>query len=194
MRRDGFFRAFFGMGPASIRRRVVISPVIYPNRLGKVRYRRSVLGYLVVYLRHMTFVKAPMTQAAVSDAVLLLKNTPCREVVFIGAMGGLAKGLKIGDIFRTSRAKEVHSVSSLHAEPRRKMFSLRKRGVVGIDFESRAFFSAARKAKLSATAYYVVTDLPLTKPFYLGNTAREKERIALSLRALAAEINENQAH
>jgi len=176
-----FFKAFFGIDLSSIREKVVISPIVYPKRLGKVEYHRTMLGYLVANLENMTFVKAPMLQSAVSDAVVLLKKTPCREVVFIGVMGGLAKGLRVGDTFHTTKAKDIYSVSSLHEETRKKMIALRKKGVKGVDFESRAFFAAAKKAKLSAEAYYVVTDLPLTRPLYLGTTAREKERIQNSI-------------
>lgn len=186
--RDGFFKAFFALRPKDIRQTVVLSPIVYPNRLGKVKQVRTILGHLVANLRQFTFVKTPMTQAAVSDAVLLLRGTKCRNVVFVGAMGGLAKGLKIGDVFRTNKAKDVHSVNSLHEETRQKLLSLRRKGVVGIDLESRAFFSSARKAGLSARAVYVVTDLPLTKPFYLGNTAKEKERIQASIPSCLSDL------
>jgi len=179
--RDGFFKAFFALRPREVRETVILSPIVYPSRLGKVKYIRTVLGYLVANLKELTFIKTPMTQAAVSDAVLLLSRTKCKQVVFVGAIGGLAKGLKIGDLFRTNKAKDIHSVNSIHEETRKKMLPLRKKGVVGIDLESRAFFSSARKAGLSARAVYVVTDLPLSAPFYVKRTKRQEQRIRSAL-------------
>ncbi len=190
MNRRKLFKAFFGMDPSSIRKTVVISPIVYPNRLGKIKYHRSMLGYLVANLENMTFVKTPMLQSAVSDAVVLLGKTPCKEVIFIGIMGGLAKGLKIGDTFRIDKARDIHSVSSFHEETRKKMLALRKKGAVGVDFESKAFFAAAKKSNLSATAYYVITDLPLIKPFYSKITAEEKKQIKDAISSCLSAIHD----
>ena len=118
-----------------------------------------------------------MTQSAVADLMVLLKKTKCREVYFIGAVGGLEKGLKIGDILATEKSKEVYSFSSIHDETPKKIKALRKQGVLGIDFESQAFFSNAKKLKLDPLACYVVTDLPLSKPFYKAKTQKEQNRI-----------------
>lgn len=172
--------------PNAIRETVVFSPVVYPKQFEKVigekgKHYKSILGYLVANFKNITFVKTPMTQAAVSDVVLLLSRTGCRKVFFIGAIGGLAKELNIGDVVVTDKARHVYSVRSIHEETRKKLLHLQKKGVIGIDFENRAFFSAARKAKLSAIAYYVVTDLPLAKPFYIGTTKREKTKIKDSI-------------
>lgn len=147
----------------------------------KGKHYKSILSYLIVNFNNLTFVKTPMTQAAVSDAALLLAETACKKVIFIGALGGLAKGFKIGDIFRTDRTRDVYSVRSIHEETRKKLVSLQNRGVVGIDFESRGFFSAVRKAKLSATAYYVFTDLPLTKPFFAKKSKKQEHKIRSAL-------------
>jgi purine-nucleoside phosphorylase len=176
-----YFKAFFCLKPSAVKETVILSPIIYPNQFGRVKYHKSVLGYLTVNFKKFTFIKTPMLQSAVADAVVLLAKAPCKKIIFVGAMGGLARGLKIGDVFQTNKAGDVYSVSSIHEETRRKMISLRRKGVKGIDFESRAFFSAARKAKLAATAYYVVTDLPITKPFYLDATVNEKKKIQNSI-------------
>jgi purine-nucleoside phosphorylase len=122
-----------------------------------------------------------MTQAAVSDAVLLLSKTPCRRLIFIGAIGGLAKSLQVGDVVEASGPRPIYSVKSIHAETKKKLLQLRRKGVVGIDFESRGFFSTARKAKLSATAYYVATDLPLTKPFFAKKSKKQEHKIRSAL-------------
>jgi hypothetical protein len=180
------FKAIFGVKPSLIRETVVLSPIFYPKQFEKItgqtgKHYKSILGYLIANFRNQTFIKTPMTQGAVLDAVLLLSKTPCKRVVFIGAIGGLQKGLRIGDIVVSKRAKDVYSVKSFHEETRKKLLSLRKKGIIGIDFESRAFFSAAKKAKLSAIAYYVVTDLPLSKPFYVKKSKSEEERVRDSI-------------
>jgi purine-nucleoside phosphorylase len=176
------FKAFFGIGPKSIKKRVIISPIIYPKqfekKIGKeAKHFKSILSYLVANFGDITFIKTPMTQSAVYDLVVLLKETLCEEVVFIGAIGGLAKGLKIGDLVEIERAKDIYSVSSIHEETKKKMTALKKEGVVGIDFEAESFFKAAKQIKLLAKAYFVVTDLPLSKPFYHAKTENEKQRI-----------------
>ena len=186
MKNQKLFKAFLALKPKEIRETVVLSPVIYPKQFEKIigkrgKHCKSILSYLVANFKHLTFVKTPMTQAAVSDAVIMLKETPCKKLIFIGAIGGLAKRLKIGDVISTNKPSHVYSVKSIHEETRKKLVQLQRKDVIGIDFESRGFFSAARKAKLSATAYYVVTDLPLVKPFYIGTTKREKGKIMNSI-------------
>lgn len=174
-----YFQAFFGMGPKSIRPKVVISPIIYPQQFERLigkkgKHYKSLLSYLVVNFADMTFIKTPMTQAAVADLVALLPQTKCREIVFVGAVAGLQKGAGIGDVYISSRARDFYSVKSIHEETNKKLKELRKKGLMGLDFESRPFFRAAKKAKLSAAACFVVTDLPFKKPFYLKKTVREK--------------------
>jgi purine-nucleoside phosphorylase len=178
-----YFKAFFAVSSKEIRETVVISPIVYPKQFEKIygekgKHYKSILSYLIVNFKDLTFVKTPMTQAAVYDLVVLLKGTPCKKVIFIGAMGGLAKGLKIGDVVET---KKVYSVSSIHEETRKKLLSLKKKGIVGIDFEAQFFFRAAKKSKLTAKAYFVVTDLPLSKPFYIKKSKKEEIRIKEAL-------------
>ena len=161
---------------------MVVSPIIYPKQFEKIsglkgKHYKSVLGYLVANFKNLTFVKTPMTQSAVADAVVLLKQTRCEEIYFLGAIGGLEKGLKIGDLVVSEKAREVYSVNSFHQETLANLRSWRKKGFLGVDFESRIFFKTAKKAGLKPVACYVVTDLPLSRPLHLGRTQKEKQRI-----------------
>lgn len=187
------FKAFFNLKPNQIKETVVISPIVYPRQFEEIvgekgKHSKSILSYLIANFKNMTFIKTPMAQAAVSDAVVLLEKTPCKRVVFIGAIGALQKEYKIGDIVVSEKAKDIHSVNSIHEETRKKLLSLRKKSVIGIDFESSAFFRAANKAGLSAAAYYVVSDLPLTKPFYINKTEKEKHKIKDALEDIICSI------
>ncbi|MBU0671539.1 MAG: hypothetical protein KJ732_00760, partial [Candidatus Margulisbacteria bacterium] len=169
--RKEYFKAFFGINPSAVRKRVIISPIVFPKQFEKItgeqgKHYKSILSYHVANFKRLTFVKAPMTQSAVADIVQLLKLTKCCELVFIGAIGGLDKGLKVGDTVIAGRAKYIYSVGSIHEETKARMLALKKKGIIGIDFENRAFFRAAKKTGLKPMACYVVTDLPLTKPFY----------------------------
>ncbi len=180
--RLAFFKAFFVLNPSQVKKIVVISPIVHPKQFEKIsglkgKHYRSVLSYSIADFPTFTYIKTPMTQAAVADLMVLLKRTKCREVYFIGAVGGLEQGLKIGDILATEQAKEVYSFSSVHDETPQKLKALRRKGVLGIDFESQAFFQQAKKLKLDPLACYVVTDLPLSKPFYKPKTQKEKNRI-----------------
>src|SRR3989339_25283 len=186
MSKEKYFKAFFGVEPNSIRSKVIISPIIYPQQFEKLIGRKgqsykSILSYLVVNFNDLTFIKTPMTQAAVADLVALSPQTKCREVFFVGAVAALQKEAQIGDVFISSRAKDFFSVKSMHDETQRKLAELRKKGVVGIDFESRPFFREAKKANLSAVACFVATDLPFSKPFYLSKTVEEKLLIQSSI-------------
>ncbi|PIS28960.1 hypothetical protein COT42_06575 [Candidatus Saganbacteria bacterium CG08_land_8_20_14_0_20_45_16] len=177
-----YFQAFFAVKPAAIQRTVLVSPIIYPNQFEKMlgqkgQHSRALLGYLLANFKGLTFIKTAMSQAAVADLVLLLKGTKCRQVIFLGAIGALASGFKIGDTYATDKAQEIYSFASLHDETVVKLKALKKQGVIGIDIESQAFFSAAKKVGLKAQAYYVITDLPLCKPFYKPQTPKERQKI-----------------
>ena len=87
MSKEKYFKAFFGVGPKSIRSKVIISPIIYPQQFEKLigkkgQHYKSILSYLVVNFNELTFIKTPMTQAAVADLVALSPQTKCREVFF----------------------------------------------------------------------------------------------------------------
>ena len=103
-------------------------------------------------------------------------------MIFIGAIGALAPNFKIGDTFITDDPADIYSFASIHDETDKKLKELKKNGVVGIDFESEVFFRSAKKLKILAKAFYVVTDLPLVKPFYKIKTKIEIEKIKESLR------------
>jgi nucleoside phosphorylase len=187
-----YFKAFFGVKPSAIRETVIICPIIYPSQFEKIcgkkgKHYKSILSYLVANYKNLTFIKTPMTQSAISDIVFLLKETKCRKVIFVGAIGGLKMELKIGDTFVSKKGTDIYSVKSFHEETMEKLLSLKKKGIAGIDFETRAFFRAARKIKLPAIAYYVVTDLPLKKPFYLKTSVREKEEIKRAVQRIVLE-------
>lgn len=187
------FKAFFGIGPKSVQRTVVISPIIYPKQFENIfgekgKHYKSILSYLIANFKSLTFIKTPMTQSAVYDLVVLLKGTNCKNIIFIGAIGGIAKGMKIGDIFIPDKAREIYSLKSIHDETRKKMTDLRKKWVIGIDFEAQSFYKAARKANLPAGSVYVVTDLPLTKPFYHAKTKKEKDKIKKAVNYIVQSI------
>ncbi|MFH1541738.1 MAG: hypothetical protein ABIE84_01445, partial [bacterium] len=146
MNKSGMRKAFFGLEPKSIRSLVVISPIIYPTQFEKVygqagKHEKSILSYLIANYRDLTFIKTPMTQAAVSDLVVLLKGTKCKRIVFLGAIGGLSEELEIGDVVTVENAGKIKSVSSIHEETTANLKKWKKAGYVGLDFETEAFFS-----------------------------------------------------
>ena len=189
-----YFQAFWGLKPKQIRPTVILSPTIYPNKLAgligeKISVEKSILGYFAADFKVCTYIKTPMMQGAVGDAITLLKKTACRQIIFIGGLGGLQPGMKIGDIILTNNPDHVYSFSSIHEETRPKLLSLKRRKVLGIDFESQVFFTASKKSGLSAKAYYVLTDLPLTKPFYEPRTEGEEAVIADSISQILRKIS-----
>ena len=133
-----------------------------------------------------------MTQAAVTDLTKLLPRTKCKEIIFIGAIGGLQKAVKIGDVFASSKPADFYSFKSIHDETDTKLKALQKKGVVGIDFEARPFFRAAKKARLKAFGYFLVTDLPLCKPFYKKKTIKEKLRVQGAIAFIANLLTNDQ--
>ena len=190
-RGEGYFKSFFAISSNQIRKTVVISPIIYPNQLEKAlgqkgKQYKSILGYLIVQFKTFTFIKTPMSQAAVADLMVLLEETQCSNVIFMGAMGALATNFKIGDTFLTADPTDIYSFASIHDETDQKLKALKRAGIVGIDFESAVYFKIAKKLKIKAKASYVVTDLPLVKSFYKLKTKLEKKRIKDSLVSLVS--------
>ena len=188
-----YFFAFWGLKPEKIKATVIVSPNIYPQRFAKivdekVPIKKSIWGNLAGNFKKCTFIKTPMMQSAVSDAILLLAKTKCKRIILVGAIGALPEGIKIGDVIMTNKARQIFSVKSAHEETKEKMLALRKKGVLGVDFESRAFFAAANKIKLPALAYYIITDLPLTKPFYRKRTKAENDRIQAAVARVIKQI------
>jgi len=183
------FKAFFAINPKQVREVVIISPIIYPKQFEKLcgrqgKHYKSILSYLVANFKEITFVKTPMTQAAVYDLVLMLKQTKCKEIVFIGAIGALQKKAKIGDLVALQNGSRLYSFASIHDETQKKLKKLKNKGIIGIDFEAKSFFKAVKKIKRKAWAYFVVTDLPLAKPFYKKKSKKEKESIQLAVQRL----------
>lgn len=179
--KDLILKAFIGVKPGRVKRLVIISPILYPNQLKtKEKPIKSILGYLVVNSDNFTFIKAPMLQSAVKDLVIILKRTKCREVLFIGAAGGLDENFAIGDVIEIKNGRKIYSFDSILEESPIKLRSLKKKGILAIDLEVKAFFLAAKKAGLKAMARLIITDLPLTKPYYLEKSQEEREAIKLN--------------
>jgi len=185
--KDLILKAFIGVEVKDIQRRVILSPILYPNQLQtKEKPIRSSLGFLVVNSDNFTFIKTPMLQSAIKDLVLMLKQTKCREILFIGAAGGLADHLAIGDIIEIKDQRKLYSFGSVLDEKTAKLNALKKKGIVAIDLEAKAFFLTAKNAGIKASARLIITDLPLTKPYYLEKTQEEQEAIKRNLSELFA--------
>jgi purine-nucleoside phosphorylase len=66
--------------------------------------------------------------------------------------------------------------------------ALKHKGVVGVDFESRSFFREAKKAGYKVSALYIVTDLPLKKPFYRKRSKRETLKITHAIEQIKQQL------
>lgn len=175
--------AFTSLKKDSIGKKVIVSPIIYPSVFKKYlktkeTVKRSKLGLVILNIKEqqLTIVKTPPGVPYSSDLIKILSLTTCQKVLFIGAIGGLDKNIKIGDIVSPSIGN-IYSVKSF-LENEGLFKKLKKRGILGIDLETQGIAKIAKKSKLKIKGLYIVTDLPLEYPFHKNLTDRQKNKLS----------------
>ncbi|MCX5750955.1 MAG: hypothetical protein NT099_04735 [Candidatus Saganbacteria bacterium] len=110
------FQSFLNTEPNEIKEWVILSPIISPSDIKSSLVTdetasKSSLGYLVLNGKGATFIKCPRGSNWAAEIVPLLKETACKKVLFLGAIGGLADNVKIGDLIAGASAQNVCSIS-----------------------------------------------------------------------------------
>jgi purine-nucleoside phosphorylase len=97
--------ATFNCEPDTIQENVIIAPVWKPElfidcveNIISVVDKIYKLWNLSIQNKEITYIVTGIGAPNVMEAVLALGCTPCKNIIFIGSVGGLDKDLKIGDI------------------------------------------------------------------------------------------------
>jgi purine-nucleoside phosphorylase len=186
---DNKIKAFTSLKKKEIGKKVIVTPIIYPSIFKKLikvkeKIKRSKLGLVVLNIKEkqLTIIKTPPGSPYSSDLVKVLSLTTCQKVLFVGAIGGLDKSLRIGDVVGLS-LKKISSVKSF-LESEELFKKLRKRGILGIDLETQGIVKILKKSKLKARGLYIVSDLPLDYPFHKKLTSKLKTKLLKAWRKL----------
>lgn len=88
---------------SDIRSRVIVSPVwkenIFFDHVDSVETIAEGFVYEIVYGdRKFTYIRSGIGAPQTGDVILALGCTPCKNIIFIGTVGGLSKDLVIGDL------------------------------------------------------------------------------------------------
>src|SRR5512136_2723400 len=89
--------------PSSICENVLITPLWRQETfLGIAELAETVTPEVVYTLRYrgrlVTLIRSGIGAPQTGDAMLALACTPCKRVVFVGSVGGLVSGMRIGDL------------------------------------------------------------------------------------------------
>lgn len=106
--KDQICKSNFKCEPSEISENVVIAPTwevdIFKNHVDNVRQIAGPTGHgytiyeLSIGNKKVTYITTGVGACNLMDAVLALGCTPCKNILFIGAVGALNKNMKIGDI------------------------------------------------------------------------------------------------
>jgi len=111
------FRSLFGIDRTSIKETAVLLPAPYKAFLSEINDLRANKGklYKTMTYSDITFICTGIGPAMSGDAVLYLKDTPCKRVILFGTCGlaSLNSGLRLGDIVLPLKCFELESFSRM---------------------------------------------------------------------------------
>lgn len=99
-------KQIFGISGSQINQKVIIAPWWEPTIFDEFRNRATLISEvctikvwnLVYNLINITYIKTGIGSPVLTDVVLALGLTKCKEIVFIGSVGSLDENISIGDI------------------------------------------------------------------------------------------------
>lgn len=99
---EGLNEFILGVRPNQIREKVVIAPCWVPETVGiaetkKIGDDSCKTWDCVIEDETFTYIVTGVGAAVCMDIVLALKNTICKQILFIGSAGALVEEIKIGD-------------------------------------------------------------------------------------------------
>lgn len=104
----------FGVAAKEIKEDVIITPFLNVEYFAKTAKFRKTKGFLfeVLTQKELSVVKTGVGASFVGDAVMYLRDTPCRRLYFIGSCAGLSP-YEVGDIICAEKAFAGESFSEL---------------------------------------------------------------------------------
>jgi purine-nucleoside phosphorylase len=100
---DDVVRLGLGCEPQDIRSEVIVTPIwgedVFSDCVDRLETVTEGSVYDISYQsRRISFVRSGIGAPQTGDIVLALSGTPCRNLIFIGSVGGLTDALTIGDL------------------------------------------------------------------------------------------------
>ena len=108
------FHKLFAVNPKDIKEDVIITPYLNLEYFRKDKKSRIDKGMLFEVLteKYFSVIKTGIGHSFVGDAVVYLKNTPCKRLHFIGSCGSIS-GLEIGDLVSVGKVLAWESFSDI---------------------------------------------------------------------------------
>lgn len=101
-----------GVLPEDIRQTVLLTPGWAPERLFETESLRIITDSSPLHSykiwdaetdgKQFTYMRTGFGAPMVLDAVLLLRHTPCRRIIFVSSAGALGKAMRVGDLLLPS--------------------------------------------------------------------------------------------
>ncbi|MBN1621275.1 MAG: hypothetical protein JW871_01640 [Endomicrobiales bacterium] len=100
------FKTLFGVEPESIKETCVVTPFITKEIISGLQISKTAKGTIYSAGNNDIFslVVARMGAGFVGDAVLHLKDTKCKKLIFFGSCGAAKETLKTGDILLVEKS------------------------------------------------------------------------------------------
>jgi purine-nucleoside phosphorylase len=100
------FKTLFGIEQDSIKETCIVTPFYSKAVIEELKVKDISNGliYTTGYSDKFSFIITKMGAGFVGDAVLYLKNTKCKNIIFFGSCGAVDKTLKIGDAVLVDKA------------------------------------------------------------------------------------------
>lgn len=99
---EGLNEFILGVKPNQIREKVVVAPCWLPESVGIVEKKQISEGSCKIWdclieEESFTYIVTGVGAAVCMDVVLALKNTACKQILFIGSAGAFIEEINIGD-------------------------------------------------------------------------------------------------
>ncbi len=118
------FPALFGIKPSQIQENCILMPLLLPGILEKLKIKKLYRGKLFAAASTPKFsiVVSGLGPALTGDAVLYLKESPCKNIILFGSCGLVKEkpGLSIGSLVSPAKSHAHESFSQFLLEKNRK--------------------------------------------------------------------------
>lgn len=118
-----FIREIYGCEPGDVSETVILTPgrKLLDGLKEKVDVEKEFKGFLEGFTglyegKRVSVIRSSVGSPVASDAAYFLRFTPCRNIVYTGAIGALKENIGIGDIIVPTGAIRGEGASKYHAE------------------------------------------------------------------------------
>jgi purine-nucleoside phosphorylase len=141
------FNKLFAVEPKEIKKDVIITPFLNLEYFKSSQSGRVNKGFIFSVLTENKFsvIKTGIGSSFIGDAVVYLKDTPCRRIYFVGSCG-IISNFKIGDLAVVDRALAWESFSQVLGDSCPRFFINAKNEL------SRAFIESNKEVRGASLA------------------------------------------